>query len=661
MRSPRVPLALLATVLPLATSTAAAPAAQVCASPGLAFGGANGPPAAVTATIDVTESVVIGDLTCRVRFAHAWAAEVDLELTSPAGTKLALKKGDGGPRGHDVTYADAGVPYDTYPFDLGLHMRAAGGSLDVFDGESSQGTWTLTLTDTQTSWNDGVLQEWCLDFHVEPQPTKAPPIRDLVPAPVPFGAELTWTNGAAYDAIEVLVEGAPVATLPGSATSASVAGLAPGGLVEVAVRPIGPGGAEVDVVGYDLRPLGPPPAPRTEKVVFVLIDGLRYSEGLGHPARAYVPRMAALAEQGTIVEPFRCDGPSVTLASLPALATGTWKPSARFFDESCQSNSRYMPIPTIHEAFRRQLGRPASDCQYVIGVIGCAWSGSFHPSYGADHDPMWVATTGLDEDVFAASKQAIVADEPSLLTMYLYEVDGAGHSGNFQSYLDAIGKADQIVGDLWDFLQSRPAYAGKTTMIVTNDHGRHDDDFRGHGDACEGCRNIQLLAVGPGIRRGHVSTIQRSIPDVAPTIARLLGFETEYADGDVMTEILETCQADLGFGGPGAVSLAVCGDPLVPGGVAEMRLAGGPAGAAALLVASTGNSPTPALGGTLAAWPPGLVLPVVLDPAGALEGNVVGALGPLSIRLQAVVEDASQPAGAAISNAVRLDFGAIGE
>jgi hypothetical protein len=117
-------------------------------------------------------------------------------------------------------------------------------------------------------------------------------------------------------------------------------------------------------------------------------------------------------------------------------------------------------------------------------------------------------------------------------------VDGAGHSGNWNNYISAIENADRIVGELWSWLEQDAEYSGSTTVVVTNDHGRHTDDFSGHGDQCEGCRTIQFLAIGPGIKAGYVSNVPRRIPDAAPTIAALLGFQTEFASGEVMTEIL---------------------------------------------------------------------------------------------------------------------------
>ena len=117
-------------------------------------------------------------------------------------------------------------------------------------------------------------------------------------------------------------------------------------------------------------------------------------------------------------------------------------------------------------------------------------------------------------------------------------MDHGGHSGDWDEYIAAIESADAIVGELWDWLGNDPVYAGRTTMIVTNDHGRHTDDFQGHGDGCAGCRAIQLLAIGPGIKVGHVSNVERTILDIAPTIGALLGMHTEYTSGEVMTEIL---------------------------------------------------------------------------------------------------------------------------
>ncbi len=279
---------------------------------------------------------------------------------------------------------------------------------------------------------------------------------------------------------------------------------------------------------------------QTEYVVLVVIDGVRYSEGLGHPEWKFVPRMANLATQGAIVDNFRNDGFTYTKRAIPAIWCGAWTEINTFSDPDCGgSTNNYAELPTIFEYYRKQLNKPATDCIYTLLEL-CSWKASFHPDYGPDYWPMYHSVGNSDEDVWQETAQIIANQSPHLLVMYLADVDHAGHSGNWTDYTNTILIADSLVGCLWDVLQANPKYEGKTTLFVTNDHGRHDYDFTGHGDSCEGCRRIQLLAIGPDIKAGLVSPIQRSIPDITPTIGELLGFTPDSATGTAMTELFST-------------------------------------------------------------------------------------------------------------------------
>ncbi len=291
------------------------------------------------------------------------------------------------------------------------------------------------------------------------------------------------------------------------------------------------------------NPCAPPPVPEpktpiADRVVLVLVDGLRYSEGLGHPTRQYVPHMDSLAQQGVIIEPFFNDGVTVTVEAIPAVMTGSWAGTTSFFDPDCQVNSIYSNTPYVHEYIRRQLGFSAQDCVYVLGPY-CPWRGSFHRSYGPDYWPQWISTGGGDDANWMEAQTLLQTTKPRFLTLYLPDVDHAGHDGIWADYLAAIERADEIIGELWTWIQSDPDYADNTVMLITNDHGRHTTNFQGHGDGCNGCRQIECLAIGPGIRTGLISTIPRTTPDIAPTLARLLGAEAQFSSGEIMTEILE--------------------------------------------------------------------------------------------------------------------------
>ncbi len=281
----------------------------------------------------------------------------------------------------------------------------------------------------------------------------------------------------------------------------------------------------------------PSKAYTTDRVVLVIIDGLRYSEGLGDPNHTYTPRMAALANQGALVDNFRNDGVTKTWRAIPAIWCGAWTEINTFSDPYCGgSNNNTTELPTVFEYYRKQLNRPADDCIYTIKNL-CSWKASHDVDYGPDYWPLYHEAGTTDTDVWQETEQVIATQSPRLLLMYLADVDHAGHVGDWNDYLKSIVTADSLVGRLWEVLQADTAYAGKTTLLVTNDHGRHDWDFTGHGDGCEGCRHIQLLAVGPDVRTGLRSDVTRTIPDIAPTIGELLGFTTEKATGTAMTEL----------------------------------------------------------------------------------------------------------------------------
>ncbi|HSC37822.1 MAG TPA: hypothetical protein VLD19_08130, partial [Chitinophagaceae bacterium] len=78
-------------------------------------------------------------------------------------------------------------------------------------------------------------------------------------------------------------------------------------------------------------------------------------------------------------------------------------------------------------------------------------------------------------------------------------------------------------------LQSMPQYRGKTTLLVTCDHGRGDkikSNWQHHGSKIEDSHEIWLAAMGPdtpptGEAASHTQLHQEQL---AATIAQLLGF-----------------------------------------------------------------------------------------------------------------------------------------
>jgi hypothetical protein len=278
-----------------------------------------------------------------------------------------------------------------------------------------------------------------------------------------------------------------------------------------------------------------------ENIIIVIIDGARYSETLGDTSRTYTPEMWKLADQGTHLTHFYNDSMTYTARAIPALWCGTWTDVRDTFYAG--SNTKYAVKPTIFEYIRKQKNLPPDQFYYFIKYLPSLWLPSFDPDYGPDYWPTYHSIGTTDSEVMAEAVSVMGTYHPQYLLIYLADVDSKGHSGNWENYTAAIHTADMLVGHLWDVVQEDTFYAGKTTMFVTNDHGRHDEDhggFSGHGDGCDGCRHIQYLAIGPNIKRNFSSERYRRIPDMAVTVAAIAGVEPSKASGEVMDEIFLT-------------------------------------------------------------------------------------------------------------------------
>jgi hypothetical protein len=117
-----------------------------------------------------------------------------------------------------------------------------------------------------------------------------------------------------------------------------------------------------------------------------------------------------------------------------------------------------------------------------------------------------------------------------------------------------------------------------------------------------------------------------------------------------------TCQADLGFGGPGAMRLCLCGETLSLGNDADLAVTGAPPGGLVHLVGGLASHPAPFAGGTLVPSPVLFHLVLAADPAGEAHLTVAGGGGPASVYLQAVAADAGLAGGFALSNALRAEL-----
>lgn len=119
--------------------------------------------------------------------------------------------------------------------------------------------------------------------------------------------------------------------------------------------------------------------------------------------------------------------------------------------------------------------------------------------------------------------------QPRVLWLGLGQSDDWAHARRYDRLLDYLHLADQMIEELWTTLQSLPRYRGRTTLIVTTDHGRGrlPADWSEHDVGIEGSQDIWIAVIGPDTpARGEVAG-QAGVTqsDIAATMLQYLGLD----------------------------------------------------------------------------------------------------------------------------------------
>ncbi len=144
-------------------------------------------------------------------------------------------------------------------------------------------------------------------------------------------------------------------------------------------------------------------------------------------------------------------------------------------------------------------------------------------------------------DVFThySAMNYLKTKKPKVLYISYGETDEWAHSGQYRDYLNAAHLVDKWIQDIWNYIQSDPAYKNKTALFVTVDHGRGDakkEEWTSHNDKIKDSYQIWFAAMGPGIKaKGEVKDDQQLYQkQFAQTMANLLGmeFKAEHPVGE---------------------------------------------------------------------------------------------------------------------------------
>jgi hypothetical protein len=310
------------------------------------------------------------------------------------------------------------------------------------------------------------------------------------------------------------------------------------------------------------------------RVVLVTVDGVRWQEVFrGAEPGLLAAAASAGAEPATVAAFSRPDGESARRALLPFLWT-TVAGGGQLWGNRDRggavrvSNPRWVSYPGYHELLtgfarpsivdnarrpnpdvtvlewlHRRPGFAGSVLAYVSWdafpfILNSARSGiPVSQGEGAglpavvDHlrreaVPPWKDSV-YDAFVFRAALRALETQAPRVLYVALGDSDEWAHARRYDRYLEAIHRSDRWLGELWQALQASPSYRGRTSLVVTTDHGRGQtpETWHDHNDRTPGSDQAWMAVLGPAVAASgeRAPAPEVTLAQVAATVAALVG------------------------------------------------------------------------------------------------------------------------------------------
>ncbi len=148
--------------------------------------------------------------------------------------------------------------------------------------------------------------------------------------------------------------------------------------------------------------------------------------------------------------------------------------------------------------------------------------------------PRFWRGSALDAPAMQAALETLRSGRVRVLVVLLGETDEWAHERRYDLYLDAAQRADRFLQSVWEAAQARPGYRGRTTLLISTDHGRGAaDDWTNHGRDVPAAERIWMAAIGPKTPPlGVVRSITATQAQFAATLAAALGEDWQSARPD---------------------------------------------------------------------------------------------------------------------------------
>lgn len=111
-------------------------------------------------------------------------------------------------------------------------------------------------------------------------------------------------------------------------------------------------------------------------------------------------------------------------------------------------------------------------------------------------------TERFDSFTFGYALETLKQDHPKVMWVSFGDTDEFCHESKYDAYLDACHHTDFFIRRIVETCEADNFYRGKTTYIVTCDHGRGiKTGFTGHGSGTLGSNQTWFMAFGNGIEK----------------------------------------------------------------------------------------------------------------------------------------------------------------
>ena len=235
-----------------------------------------------------------------------------------------------------------------------------------------------------------------------------------------------------------------------------------------------------------------------QHIVFIGLDGW----GGDYVTKANMPTVKRMISEGAAGLKLRCIMPSNTFPNWAALFTGT--PPANHNSENFPSiftlvknNGQEKKLALFYEAKELKTIVPAdiAENREILSNLESALS------------------------VAAYIKEI----KPAFTAVVFNEPDSAGHNYRWGSktYYDKLNELDGFIAVIEQAVKDAGIY-NETVFVMSSDHG---GTFWGHGYNIPRQRKIPLVIYGRGIKENYTISANRSICDIAPTMAAILGLK----------------------------------------------------------------------------------------------------------------------------------------